>query len=126
MSLLSDGSSWLSGVFHTDEAVNVEYTLAENGLSFSMTATITAQTMELEAGVFATQRTQSRDFIIRRVDLYFFDEFRNPSPGDRISYVMNSITYTYEVMEIPGEGAWRWHDNYQQDYRIHGTLVESE
>lgn len=126
MSLLSDGSSWLSEVFRADEDISVEYTLTELSETVAIFATVGAQTVELEPGVFATQRTQNRDFIIDREDLVVIGIQQTPAPGDKIAYTMQGVTYTYEVMEVPGEGAWRWHDEYHKTYRIHGTLVSSE
>lgn len=126
MSLLSDGSSWLSDVFRADEDISVEYTLAELGETVAVFATVGAQTVELEPGVFATQRTQNRDFLIDREDLVFLGSQHTPVSGDRIEYTLQGTVYTYEAMEVPGEGAWRWHDDYHKTYRIHGTLVSAE
>lgn len=126
MSLLSDGSSWLSDVFRADEDISVEYTISELDEKLTIQATVGAQTVELEPGVFATQRTQNRDFLVDREDLVFFGSEYIPVPGDRVAYTLQGTIYTYEVMEVPGEGAWRWHDDYHKTYRIHGTLVSTE
>ena len=57
-----------------------------------------------------TINSQVWDFLILAEELGF-----DPEPGDVI--VANGRRY--EVMNLSGEGCWRWSDPYRQTYRIH-------
>lgn len=126
MGLLSEGSSWLGEVFRDDEDVLVTYALGGGSYQIQVYATPGAMTLEQEPGVFVTNKTTNRDFIVNKDDLLFFNDEHAPVPGDQIIQVSNDgETYVYEVMEVPGEGPWRWHDNDYETYRIHTTLVKT-
>lgn len=123
MGLLEEGSIWLSDVFRADTDISVEYVLGANGAATTVLATPAAQMVELDLGVYSVQRTQNRDWLINRADLIFFGEPYVPVPGDRVVQRKDGIDYTYEVIEQPGEGAWRWHDDYYRTFRIHTMLI---
>jgi hypothetical protein len=53
---------------------------------------------------------QAWDFLILADELGF-----DPEPGD----VIAANGRRYEVMNLGGEGCWRWSDPYRQTYRIH-------
>ena len=126
MGLLSEGSAALDASFRRDDDVQVTYALGGGSYRITVYAGIGAQTIETEPGVFVTQRTSNRDFLIDKSDIVFFADTHQPSPGDQIIHVGgDGETYTYEVMEVPGEGAWRWHDEDYGKYRIHTTLVKA-
>lgn len=128
MGLFSEGSDMLSDVFRDTEDVQVVYALGspgEGAYQITVYATKGATSLEQEPGVFTTSRTSNRDFLIDKADILFFDEEHTPVPGDKIIHTSNAgDVYQYEVMDVPGEGAWRWHDDDYVTYRIHTTLVK--
>lgn len=126
MGQLSDGSAWLAEMFRANEDVSVVYALGGGSYQIAVYATVGATTLELEPGTYTTSRTANRDFLINKDDLLFFGDTHTPTPGDQIIQTdADGEIYTYEVMEAPGEGAWRWHDSDFETFRIHTTLVKT-
>jgi hypothetical protein len=65
---------------------------------------------EVADGYGATIQSHVIDFLILADELGL-----EPEPGD----VIVADGRKYEVMNLGGEGCWRWSDPYRQTYRIH-------
>lgn len=128
MGLLEDGSLWLSDVFRSDDDVLVDYSRSPHDVSntISVYATIGVNSEEQEPDAYVTQLTSNRDFLIKKNDLMIDAALHEPQPGDRIVETKDGGIYTYEVMEVPGDGPWRWHDVYYHTYRVHTTLISEQ
>jgi hypothetical protein len=60
------------------------------------------------------------DFLFDVADLKFGDILLVPAKGDRITDESNNV---FEVLDLPGQGAWRYTDQFQNRYRIHAKEV---
>lgn len=72
-------------------------------------------------GVFIT--VEAHDFLIATADLKLANVLTLPQRGDKIVETLGSATYTYEILELNGEPAWRYADEYRQQLRIHAKLI---
>lgn len=87
------------------------------------------ETVTLTAGrgrsEFETERKgiliklEARDFLIATAELILAGAVTLPARGDTISETVGDTTYTYEVLELNGEPAWRFADEYRQQLRVH-------
>lgn len=59
------------------------------------------------------------DFLIDAADLVLNESRTQPAEGDRIALTLRSIAYTFEILPVGGEPAWRWSDEYRTCYRVH-------
>ena len=125
MGLLADGESFLCDVFDETESVLIDYAVSPYTAAQTITinATPGEPVSELEPGAFTTNASLNRDFIVRYGDLVIGQSRVIPDVGHRITQTSDGITYTYEVMDAPGDGAWRWHGTEYKAYRIHATLI---
>jgi len=77
---------------------------------YAVNATFGKTDVELADEAGLTIRSSVWDFLILAEDLNF-----EPEPGD----VIAADGRRYEVMNVGGEGCWRWSDPFRQTYRIH-------
>lgn len=125
MGLLEDGETFLNATFDETESVEVTYSVSPHdaGNSVPLNATPGTPATELEPGTFTTNQSDNRDFIIQAADIVIGGNRVTPDAGHRITQVNGTDTYVYEVMDIFGDGPWRWHGAGYTAYRIHTTLV---
>lgn len=123
MGLLADGESFLCDIFAATEDVQIDYAIPPygGGTTYLITATPTAPVSELEPGAYTVNQSNNRDFIIRYDDLAGVNVI--PDVGHRITEYRDTETFVYEVMDQPGDGAWRWHGADYKAYRVHATLI---
>jgi hypothetical protein len=106
--LLQQGSQWLGQMRTAHCSSPVEYRRAPDAYTVSATYGKTDYDVADESGL--TIGSHVWDFLIQANELGL-----EPEPGDVI--VTNGRKY--EVMNLGGEGCWRWSDPYRQTYRIH-------
>jgi hypothetical protein len=106
--LLQQGSQWLEQMRTVHCSSPVEYRRPPDAYTVHATYGRTGFEVADESGL--TIGSHVWDFLILAEELEF-----DPDPGDII--VANGRRY--EVMNLSGEGCWRWSDPYRQTYRIH-------
>ena len=106
--LLHRGSQWLEQMRDAHCSGPVEYRRGADTRGVRATFGSTRRESTDESGLVIESRT--RDFLILAVELGIL-----PEPGDVIA-VGGRL---HEVMNLPGEGCWRWSDPYHQTLRIH-------
>jgi hypothetical protein len=105
---LRQGSQWLEQMRTSHCASLVEYRRSSECLTVHATFGKTGFEVAEESGL--TIHAHVWDFLILADELGFA-----PEPGDMIA----ANGRMYEVMNLGGEGCWRWSDPYHQTYRIH-------
>jgi hypothetical protein len=93
--------------------------LAPTAISLQVLATIGTTTFQKDDGAGAVIVTQSRDYLIDATDLVVTNEQIIPVAGDRVIESRSGQNFTYEVMAIGDEPAWRWADVYHRTLRVH-------
>jgi len=106
--LLRTGSQWLEQMRTSHCSSPVEY--RRNGQAIEVQATFGRTRFEVADESGLTIQAQVWDFLIG-ADVLDFE----PEPGD----VIAANGRAYEVMNLAGDGCWRWSDPYRQTYRIH-------
>jgi len=106
--LLRQGSQWLEQMRTAHCSSPGEYRRPPDAYTVSATFGRTGFEVADESGL--TINAHVWDFLILAAALGF-----DPEPGDLIA----ANGRRYEVMNLGGEGCWRWSDPYRQTYRIH-------
>ena len=106
--LLRQGSEWLEQMRTVHAASPVEYRRGVQVIAVQATFGRTQVELADESGL--TVQSVIWDFLILADDLGL-----EPEPGDEIV----ADGQIYEVMNLAGQGCWRWSDPYRQTYRIH-------
>ncbi len=122
--LLSQGLSWLEDQRHQHLTRTVVY--QRGGSEVELPATIGRTVFEQDDHAGGLTRIESRDFLIRAVDLVLASEVTLPQPGDRIMETDSIATYTYEVMAPGSEPPWRYSDVNRTTLRIHTKHIATE
>ncbi len=122
--LLSQGLSWLEDQRHQHLTRLVTYQRGVDQVELS--ATIGRTVFEQDDHAGGLTRIESRDFLIRAIDLVLASEVALPQPGDRIVETDSIATYTYEVMAPGAEPPWRYSDVNRTTLRIHTKHVGTE
>ncbi len=122
--LLSQGLSWLEDQRHQHLTRTVVY--QRGGSAVELAATIGRTVFEQDDHAGGLTRIESRDFLIRAVDLILAGDVTLPQPGDRIVETDSIATYTYEVMAPGSEPPWRYSDVNRTTLRIHTKHVATE
>ncbi len=119
--LLRSASAWLQGVRTAAAAGPVVYRAGGASDGFTVLATV-GRTLEQVNGGGPDDvqlAVQVRDYLINAADLA--DGLAGePRPGHLI---VEPDGTAFQVMPVPGEGAWRWSDPFRQTYRIHTKRV---
>jgi hypothetical protein len=93
----------------------------------SLQATIGRTEYQQDDGYGIVTRAESRDFLIRALDLAIDGIVTLPEPGDRIEERQCGSTFVYEVLPIGGQQAhYRYSDPFRQTLRIHTKLIGEE
>ncbi len=122
--LLSQGLSWLEDQRHQQLTRTVTY--QRGGDEVELSATIGRTVFEQDDHAGGLTRIESRDFLIRTIDLVLAGDVTLPQPGDRIIETDAIATYTYEVMAPGSEPPWRYSDVNRLTLRIHTKHVGTE
>ena len=123
--LLRQGCQWLAGVLKQHASSQVTYSRPpaddeDEVLELEIAATLGKTEYEkldqygLPVGATAT------DFLVSAAD--FAGTFGEPQVGDRV--VADGAVY--EVLELPGQGCWRWTDGFGNTMRIHTKRIGDE
>jgi hypothetical protein len=120
-SLLARSGEWLAQMRRKYLAQTVTYLrdAAPAAISLQLLATVGTTTFQSDDGAGGVIVTQSRDYLIDAADLVVADEQILPVPGDRVIETVNGRTFSYEVMAMGDEPAWRWADVYHRTLRVH-------
>ena len=122
--LLGQGASWLEDQRHQHLTRMVVYQRGVNEVELQ--ATIGRTVFEQDDHAGGLTRIESRDFLIRAIDLVLATEVKLPRPGDRIIETDSIATHTYEVMAPGAEPPWRYSDVNRATLRIHTKQVARE
>jgi hypothetical protein len=106
--LLRKGSQWLVNMMEAHCSSSVGYRRGKDTRTVNATYGKTDVELADESGL--TINSHIWDFLIH-ADALGFD----PEPGD----VIAANGRRYEVMNLGGDGCWRWSDPYRDMYRIH-------
>ena len=106
--LLRQGAEWLEEQRTQHMASPVEYRRGVQVIPVQATFGKTA--VEITDTNGATIQSPVWDFLILAADLAL-----EPEPGDEIV----ADGQVYEVMNLAGQGCWRWSDPYRTTLRIH-------
>jgi hypothetical protein len=114
--LLRQGSQWLEQMRTAHCSSPVEYRRPPEAWTVQATFGKTGFEVADESGL--TIHAQVWDFLILADALPGIE----PEPGDVIA--VNGRKY--EVVNLGGEGCWRWSDSYRQTYRIHTKEIGAD
>lgn len=113
--LLRQGSQWLESMRDTHLSSPVTY--KRDAAGYPVNATFGKTDYEQADDYGATIQTHVVDFLILGESLPI-----EPEPAD----VIVADGRKYEVMNLGGEGCWRWSDPYRTTMRIHTKDVGAE
>jgi len=122
--LLEIGAAWLDDQRHRHLSRPVVYQRGTDTLAVN--ATIGRTVFEQADEYGAIRRVQSRDFLIRTVDLVLAGTATLPQAGDQIRETQDGQVFVYEVMAPGNEPPFRYSDAYRRTLRIHTKQVASE
>ena len=116
--ILADASTWLADKLASHAAGEVEYRRGNDAYTVSAAKGQTEYETTDDYGLVLAAET--RDFLIA-ADA-FPEGLVEPQAGDRI--VAGGVVY--EVLDLAGQGAWRWTDAHRTMLRIHTREVGME
>jgi len=122
--LLQKASAWLEDQRTKFLTQSVVYQRGTD--TVQVPATIGQTVFQIDDGAGALLRIESRDYLIRAVDLVLGDNAILPKRGDRIRETSGTQVIVYEVVGPGDEPCWRWSDAYRQTLRIHTKQVDTE
>lgn len=122
--LLQHSSAWLESQRNRYMTRTVIYQRGNE--SAELPATVGRTIFQIDDGMGASIRSESRDYLIDAVDLRVGDMPILPRRGDRIIETQGGQSFSYEVMAPGDEPCWRYSDLYRQTLRIHTKQVEVE
>lgn len=122
--LLAQGAAWLEDQRHKHLTRTVTYVRGAESVELSATIGRTEFEQADEYGV--VRRTESRDYLVRTMDLMIGAAQVLPKAGDRIRESEDGVTFIYEVMAPGGEPPGRYSDPNRQTLRIHTKYVARE
>ena len=122
--LLQKASAWLEGQRTKFLTLPVVYQRGAD--TVEVPATIGATVFQIDDGAGSLLRIESRDYLIRAVDLVLGGNAILPKRGDRIREASGTQVIVYEVVGPGDEPCWRWSDAYRQTLRIHTKQVDTE
>lgn len=118
-------SEWLERQRHSIATSDVTYRRGDR--STHIKATFGRTEYQQDDGYGVITRSESRDFLVRALDLVLDGFVTLPEVGDLIEDVQCGTTYTYEVLPIGAQQAhYRYSDTFRQTLRIHTKLVADE
>ena len=122
--VLEEGAQFLDDQRHAHMTTTVTY---QRGAStVDVAATVGRTTFEQADEFGGIQRLESRDYLIRTVDLVLDSETVLPTAGDQIRETVGASVFVYEVMAPGSEPPFRYSDPYRKALRIHTKHVATE
>jgi hypothetical protein len=122
--LLEQGAAWLEDQRHKHMTRTVVY---ERGTdSVELAATVGRTEFEQADDYGTVHRLESRDYLVRTIDLVLAGEATLPKAGDRIREADGEQTFICEVMAPGTEPPFRYSDPYRKTLRIHTKHVATE
>lgn len=121
---LQQGSNFLESQRHKHMTRPVTYLRGADSVALSATVGRTVFDQQDQFGVI--QRTETRDYLVRAVDLAFGGEQTEPKVGDRIREPSGTAALLYEVMSIGNEPPFRFSDPERATLRIHTRFIGLE
>lgn len=122
--LLEAGMAWLADQRHRHLSRPVVYQRGAD--TVTVNATIGRTVFEQADEYGGIRRIESRDFLVRTVDLALAGGAILPKAGDRIREAQDGQTFVYEVMAPGNEPPFRYSDLYRRTLRIHTKHVATE
>lgn len=116
--LFQKSSAWLAQVQTAWCSQIVYYVRGTSSVPVSATIGRTVGAIDPQ-GTEVRLVEKSRDYLINVAELFIDDLPITPRPGDQIVEGDLDNGIAYDVMAIPPEDCWRWHDRYHQRVRIH-------
>ena len=112
---LAEGTAWLTRQRSRHMGRRVSY--RRGVIAVEITATFGRTEYAIADAYGGRVGAEMTDFLIAAADLA--KNFGRPEPGDRIQ----ADGTVYEVMDLAGQGHWRWSDPYHASMRIHAKEV---
>ena len=122
--LLQTATTWLAGVRKAHAGSPVLYRRGAEQVTVTATRGRTPYTVTNEFGFTIT--AESQDFILSAADLALGGTPVLPALGDEIRVAVGESTEVYEVMDLAGQGCWRWSDPHRTTLRIHAKHTATE
>lgn len=118
--LFGNAAAWLDAQRVAHLSRRVTYRRGEDSVEIDATPGSTTYEVADEAG--AVIGATATDFIISAGALVLDGQAVTPRPGDRI--VSNGAVF--EVLDLAGQGCWRWCGPHRTAMRIHAKEVGTE
>lgn len=122
--LLEQGAAFLEDQRHTHMSRPVVYRRGAESIELQATIGRTEFEQADDAGLI--HRLESRDFLVRTVDLDLGSGGIQPRAGDQVLELGTGSTLVYEVNAPGGEPPFRFSDPYRQTLRIHTKFIGTE
>src|SRR3990167_2991805 len=115
--LLEQGSAWLEAQRHTHATSPVTY--RRGALSVALNATVGRTKFEQASAaaldeVAVSIQSESRDYLLRALDLLIGGVAVTPARGDTIEETIGAQVFVHEVLPLGAEPPWRWSDPHHQ------------
>ena len=122
--LLDRGAAFLEDQRHTHMSRTVVYQRGAEAKEVQATIGRTEFEQADDAGLI--HRTESRDFLIRTVDLDLGSGPILPRAGDQVRETVDGTVFVYEVNAPGGQPPFRYSDPYRRTLRIHTKHIGTE
>ncbi len=122
--VLDTGLAWLDAQRHRHMSGPIRY--RRGSLSVDVLASVGHTVFRIDDGYGRLLRTESRDYLVRAVDLVLDGSPILPQYGDEVHETREGVTYRYEVLAPAGEPEWRYSDPYRKTLRIHTKFMGTE
>ena len=125
---MSLGLANLIGVMHRAATqiagIPVEYRRGADAIQIQAKKLLA--TVDVDSGDGTIITAQRVDWIGATDDLVFEGEVTEPAAGDKVVELLGSKERTYEVMPVGTESHFEPEDPYQNEWRIHSKLTQTE
>ena len=122
--LLQQGSNWLEDMRTAHASQPVTY--SRSGEQIIVQATIGKTSYEVEDDYGLRVQGEVIDFLIRADDLVLAGAKTEPQEGDQIRISRADKVEVFEVMNLAGQGHFRYSDSFGKTLRIHTRQIGSE
>lgn len=122
--LLEHGAAFLEDQRHRHMSRTVVYQRGTEAKEVQATVGKTEFEQADDAGLI--HRTESRDFLIRTVDLNLGSGPILPRAGDQLRETVGTSVFVYEVNAPGGQPPFRYSDPYRKALRIHTKHIGME
>lgn len=110
-------------MFRANASTSVYY--RRGSWAIQIPVTIGRSQFEDTGGDGSLIRYESRDYLITPSDLVIDGIQVEPASGDQIIEGALDNGLLFEVLSIPGEGFWRWSDQFRTTYRVHAKFASA-